>query len=189
MVDLEITDKTITVSSPYHPDFPSRARKLGGSWHSTSKTWTFDVRDLERVKELCRSIFGEDGTDEITLNVVTLRVTVTSEWHEERDSLFLAGRMIARAVGRDSGARLGNGIVLLDGKITSGGSAKYWCTVAEKGTVFELRDVPREIAEKEANPYLKIEILDGEATKDEEIKAIKEQIKKLEARLEELNKK
>ncbi|MGH7029914.1 MAG: RadC family protein [Stellaceae bacterium] len=56
-------DGRIAVSSPYHPNFPARARGLGGSWDAARRVWMFDAGDQERVKLLCREIYGTDGTD------------------------------------------------------------------------------------------------------------------------------
>src|SRR5271170_2266066 len=58
-------DGRIAVSSPFHPDFPARARGLGGSWDAARRVWVFDASDRDRVKSLCREIYGGeigDGT-------------------------------------------------------------------------------------------------------------------------------
>ena len=54
---------------------------------------------------------------------------------------------MARAYGRDSGAKIGEGVVFLEGGASSGGSVKNWYTTIKKGSVFEVRDVPRAKAE------------------------------------------
>src|SRR3954470_17819016 len=46
-------DGKIAVRSPYHPQFPARARQLGGTWDTGRLIWLFDARDEERVRELC----------------------------------------------------------------------------------------------------------------------------------------
>lgn len=58
----------------------------------------------------------------------------------------VAGRTIARAWGRDSGAKLGDGVVKLQGRVGSGGSMKNWETVVDADVV--LHDCPRKVAEK-----------------------------------------
>ncbi len=55
-------DGHIAVSSPYHPDFPARARGLGGSWDAARRVWVFDANDRERVASLCREIYGTNAT-------------------------------------------------------------------------------------------------------------------------------
>jgi DNA repair protein RadC len=56
----------IAVSSPYHPNFPARARFLGGEWDAERHIWMFDAKDDTRVRSLCREIYGTDGADGMT---------------------------------------------------------------------------------------------------------------------------
>ena len=53
----------IAVSSPYHRHFPGRARSLGGVWDAARRVWVFDAADHDRVKSLCREIYGTDGLE------------------------------------------------------------------------------------------------------------------------------
>jgi DNA repair protein RadC len=53
----------VAVSTPYHPNFPARARFLGGEWDAERRIWMFDARDGDRVRSLCREIYGTDGAD------------------------------------------------------------------------------------------------------------------------------
>jgi DNA repair protein RadC len=52
----------IVVGTPYHPNFPARARLLGGDWDALRHVWIFDAREDDRVRSLCREIYGTDGT-------------------------------------------------------------------------------------------------------------------------------
>jgi DNA repair protein RadC len=56
-------DGRIAVSTPYHPHFPAKARSLGGIWDATRRVWVFDAGDHDRVKSLCREIYGTDGLE------------------------------------------------------------------------------------------------------------------------------
>ena len=56
-------DGHLAVSSPYHPNFPARARLLGGEWDVARRVWMFDAREDDRVRSLCREIYGTDGAD------------------------------------------------------------------------------------------------------------------------------
>lgn len=147
-VGITTANGTTTLSAPYHPDLPSKAKALGGKFDGSSKDWHFDARDEERVRELAREVYGTDGSD--AGDTVTVRIEVSEDhtWSERNQGLFLGGRQIARAYGRDSGATLADGVIVLGGEIDSGGSAKNWSTVAREGTVIEVRDVPRGVAEK-----------------------------------------
>jgi DNA repair protein RadC len=55
-------DGRIIVSSPYHPNFPARARTLGGNWDAVRRVWVFDTSERDRVASLCREIYGASGT-------------------------------------------------------------------------------------------------------------------------------
>jgi DNA repair protein RadC len=56
-------DGRLAVSSPYHPNFPARARLLGGEWDATRRVWVFEAHEDDRVRSLCRDIYGTDGAD------------------------------------------------------------------------------------------------------------------------------
>ncbi len=60
---VEEEDGRIAVSSPYHPNFPARARSLGGIWNAARRVWVFDAADHDRVRLLCREIYGTDGVE------------------------------------------------------------------------------------------------------------------------------
>jgi DNA repair protein RadC len=55
----------IAVNSPYHANFPPRARFLGGEWDAARRLWVFDAGEENRVRSLCREIYGTDGADEV----------------------------------------------------------------------------------------------------------------------------
>lgn len=137
----------LMVQSPYNPDFPGDARNLGGKWSKTAKVWTFDARDEERVRSLVRAHYGTDGSEPVTL--VSLRVKADAlSWGEAE--LWVAGRQIARRIGRDESVRLGDGCVIIEGGFPgSGGSRKSPRLAAEDGTIIEIRDVPAALAASE----------------------------------------
>ena len=60
-----------------------------------------------------------------------------------RDAIRIAGREVARATSRDSGAKLGEGVVLLSGGFASAGSVKNWGTESKSdGATVLIRDMP-----------------------------------------------
>jgi hypothetical protein len=54
-------DGRLAVSTPFHPDFPARARFLGGRWDRARHAWIFDAGERDRVMLLCREIYGAGG--------------------------------------------------------------------------------------------------------------------------------
>lgn len=136
----------ILCRTPYHPRFVSEAKRLGGKWSPSSKAWVFDPRDRERVEALCREVYGTAGEEDCEL--VSVRIRALDEIWNLHEAVYFAGRVVARAWGRDSGAKLGPGVVQVAGeRPRSGGSAKYWRTTIPKDAVFELRDLPRAAVE------------------------------------------
>ena len=132
--------KSIEVHSPYHPDFPSRARDLGGKWNSRAELWSFDARDEEHVRALLRDIYGSDGSGE-EVATVTVRHRVSGE-ESDSQSLFLFGRQIISKASRDSHPRLGQGVVIIEGGFPSSSGSRNYPTVGGQGTILEIRDVP-----------------------------------------------
>ena len=138
MIEVAAEGGAVALKSPYHPDLPSMARRIGGRWDR--QAWRFDSRDEERVRDLARDIYGTDGADGARL--VDVEIIIHDEIVSQRAAIYFAGREIARAFGRDSGCRLGEGVLHLEGESPqSGGSAKNWTTVLRPGR-YELRDVP-----------------------------------------------
>lgn len=137
-VTITTTAQNVTVHSPYNSEFVDAAKRLGGKWRDNA--WVFDAREESRVREICRENYGSDG---LTANLCTIRVKLGPRDNQLCGPIEIFGRPIARAFGRDSGAKLCTGVVLLEGSFSSGGSHKNWYTTADTGTVVLVRDVPR----------------------------------------------
>lgn len=130
----------VEVVSPYNSEFVKRARNLRGSWNAQKSAWVFDESVEEHVKNAMKECFGVTGEEPVefcTLHVKDFTAYVY------RDQVDLFGRTIARAFGRDSGAKLGDDIIWLKGKYTSGGSVKNWSTDVENAE-FEIQNFPVE---------------------------------------------
>ena len=184
MVKVEKTDGKVKVTSPYNSKLPEQARKLGGKWDRTQKVWIFDEQDEIRVRNLYKSVYGTDGDVNDTVNI---RVEVKYCWSEYCQGLYLFGKPIAYATGRDSGARICEDVVVLMGGIESGGSNRNRVAEANQGTIFEVRRVPRVKVEefiKENDDQLEITILED---KDERIKVLLEEKARIEKRLKDID--
>lgn len=136
--------KVVLLKSPYNPDLPGPARELGGKWDGES--WVFDARDEEAVAELARAVYGTDGRSP-SIDTVTLLVKADDLDHRNASkSLWFAGRQVVYVTGRDSGARLADGIIVRSGKFKSGGSMKNYQVVYAADTIVEIRDLPHSVA-------------------------------------------
>jgi hypothetical protein len=135
------TDSQIKVASPYSPDLPARAKTISGRWDRDSAVWAFPIAAEQQVRDLYMDVYGE--WDDVPTDTVTLICECDSGAGEYTGSLTLAGRVIARASGRDSGAKTADGVIVLSGGFTSGGSVKNWRTVCRDNTAFKVLNVPR----------------------------------------------
>ena len=80
------------------------------------------------------TIFGTDGSNNDT---VYLRIECSELIASQRcEAIFMLGRLICKATGRDSGAWPAEDITLESGKFSSGGSRINWHTIIPAGTVF-----------------------------------------------------
>ena len=137
-------DNRAAIQSPYNPDFVSRIKKMGGRWDSSNKVWTVDERDIDAVRAVMREIYG---MDDMPADLVSVQVRVNSAMYGPRKPITMFGKTVASAFGRDSGARLGDGVVFIKGKADSGGSVKNWDTVIVADSEIILHDISRTAVE------------------------------------------
>lgn len=146
VVEVTSGKSRIKVESPYHPDFPKHAKNLGGKWNANDRVWLFDSRDEDSVRDLCRDCFGTAGETELEL--VDCRIRLTGS---QGDSVWFAGRRIARRGARDWPVKLGESVVVIEGDFRStGGSRKYpSVTFVGDSITLEVRDVPAVLVQRE----------------------------------------
>lgn len=172
----------LRVVSPYNACFISKAKKLGGKWDEGA--WVFDVLAEEPLKSALLECYGTDGSQEPN---VALKIKAKKELDEWHDSVSFGGIPVARAWGRDSGAKVCEDVIMVSGKITSGGSVKNWRTYVSEGSEFILTSVPKSILDKkdlwaddwEAEEY-------SQGPKEPDRKALEEELARLEARIAEI---
>lgn len=160
-IKIERTESRIVVQTPYHPEFPPAAKRMGGKWDAANRVWVFDARDEERVRALVRGLFGTDGSEE-PQKLVTVRIRADLHPATDSNALWLFGRRIAYRLGRDFPVRLGDGVVIIEGDFARrGGSRKYPALEPLPGTVLEIRDVPAELAREVAGKEWIVQIEEG----------------------------
>lgn len=141
---ITIENGTAKVYTPYNREFVEKIKTIGGrKWDATEKCWTVPESEVETVRKHMMDVFGE--TDQpIAGEKVTVKITFNREGASDyREGIYLFGKPIIRAFGRDSGARVCDDVTLIEGKVTSGGSSKNWYTLAAEGTVLKVRNVPK----------------------------------------------
>lgn len=177
------SDGKIIIDTPYNPSFVQRIKAMGGKWDAQGRTWITDERNIEAVRGVMREIYGRD--DSPAADLVSVRVAVSGTIYAGRGPVVLFGRTIASATGRDSGARVGDGVAFTQGAPRSGGSMKNWATEIRPGAVILIHDVPRQAVEAELNwadSYGTYEIIASAPNR----RALEEERARLQARLAEI---
>jgi hypothetical protein len=135
----------LKVVSPYAPELPAAFKRLGGKWSPTAQAWYLDPRDEERVRDILRATFGAPGEDTMTLRV---NLSVAKNESTKQNEFRACGRTLAWRPCRDYAVRLGEGVIIVEGGFrSSAGSAKHPSIGYFEGTILEVRDVPRSLAE------------------------------------------
>lgn len=114
----------------YNTQLVVRAKELGGKWDAETKTWVFSDLVAAEVEEL-DALYNDD--------TIIIDITAQRNICEGRGPVTFCGYVIARAFGRDSGAKLGDDVAQISGRIFSSGSMKNWATEIESGSKFRLR--------------------------------------------------
>lgn len=142
MFQITTTDEgRALVKTPYNSEYVSLIKKIGGArWNASAKAWDIPESEIDTAREYMLEVYGETDIPDDTMRF-PVRITFNEDYEVLRDSVFLFGKTIARARGRDSGAMLGKDVLLEEGTPTSGGSAQYWKTIIPKGCVVKVRNV------------------------------------------------
>jgi hypothetical protein len=114
----------------YNSILVKECKKLAGKWDADEKAWVFDSFVEDEVEDLDILFNGEE---------VTVILTATDDCYMDAAPIDFCGYRIATAFGRDSGAKLAEGIVQLSGTIKSGGSSKNWVTRISEGSTFKIK--------------------------------------------------
>lgn len=179
---IETAGNKAYVYTPYNPDFVSSVKRhIGGArWDATKKAWGIPAESVDAVRQIMMDVYGE--TDEAAAERVDVRVTFLEDWDVKCGPVRLFGRVIASAFGRDSGARVGDGVVFEQGSPCSGGSRANWYTTVPEGCVCVIHNVPKTVVDID-DDSIKVEIL-GEKIDREALEAEKA---KLLARIAEID--
>lgn len=137
----EITTKEgfIFLVSPYDADLAKKCRNLNGDW--TGRAWKFEHDEdvLAAVKHAVEETFGFN----YDAPRATARIEFKEDFYRGKAPYTIGGYILSEARGRDSGAKVGPGVLLLEGTIFSGGSFKNWSSEVRAGSVFKIKNFPK----------------------------------------------
>jgi len=139
---MKITESNgkISIDTPYNADFVTKIKAAGAKWNTSTKTWQMDARSIASARAIMREVYGQD---DLPCDTVSVKVTIKKDIRASRAPIVILGRTIASAKGRDTGARIGDGVCFESGKADSGGSMNNWCTIIEEGSVIILYDIAK----------------------------------------------
>jgi len=134
MIQVKKTDSGIEVVTPYNSNFVSDLKKSisGAKWNGSA--WIVPVQAEAAIMNMLKEFYGYDPAEKF----VTVKITAKKELRGPRENVYFKGFPIAHARGRDSGAKVSDGVIKLSGTITSGGSVKNWDTVVREGASFQV---------------------------------------------------
>lgn len=179
--EIKVNDGNCKIYTPYNKDFIAKLKLLGGRWDASASCWTISQRCIEEVREAMREVYGRD--DQPVTDMVDVKLTFEESVTADRASVVILGRTVASAYGRDSGARVGDGVMFLQGKPKSGGSVKNWETIVPSGCVVKLLDVPKGLIERADLPDgVTLEIVGQNV----DVQSLKDELTRLTARIKEI---
>ena len=186
MMQIKMENGMAKVFTPYNSEFVSKIKNVGGrKWNGAEKCWMVPESEVGVVRDIMMHIWGETDIPDDNKRV-TVEVTFDDEFSARWDDVMLFGKVIAHATGRDSGAKVGDDVTLISGRVTSGGSVKNWYSVVKKGTVVHVRNVPENlVASMDGCVGLTVKVL---PEREKDITALLAEKEKLLARLAEIEK-
>lgn len=131
----------ISVTAPYSADFVREARRAGGRWNRSARSWVFDARDRGAVVAALAECYGWAPQGAQTGD---FRITLTSSNAGGREVRIL-GRRVARRWRRDDDVALGDGVAVVDGDFPSWGGSHSSPAVLDPGdgdVTLVVRDLP-----------------------------------------------
>ncbi|MEZ9543594.1 hypothetical protein BCU70_17755 [Vibrio sp. 10N.286.49.C2] len=137
LITVDKDENTTTLKSPYNTLLISKCRDLGGVWDKENQIWVFPGFVEEEVKNL-------DGI--FNSSKVVVELTAINEIYGIKQGIEFLGVSLCKAYGRDSGAKMENGISVISGCVDSVGSRKNWKTVIYQETVIRL-SIPSKLVE------------------------------------------
>ena len=133
-----IVDNKIRVKCPYDSKLPKRFRNLNGDFKIGIWEFDYDLDVYEGIRQVLIEIFGWDGVGETH----TVKIRATKAHSIYGLPVTLAGFELSVARGRDSGAKCGEDVIVLHGKVSSGGSVKNWTSNVSSDAVFKIKNFP-----------------------------------------------
>lgn len=119
-VKVSKTKAGIEMETPYNAAFVLGVKKISGKYNQDTKVWTVPSSLEGAARALLVETFGTDGSAPVEMVDLAVEV-INGPWYADCSPIYLGPIEVARAWGRDSGAKLADGVALL-----AGTSAPFW---------------------------------------------------------------
>jgi hypothetical protein len=153
-------ESLLLVNIEYCPQAIRKIKNLGqATWDKTMKGWLVSKAYEVELKDILLEYYGTDGSfsdKRVNIELVTNQYIKMSQ-----KPVLFSGKTLAQAFHRDSGARVGQNVALIEGSINSGGSSKNWETIVEKGSRFKLMHVNEQLLSFENDKLFSYKIMDS----------------------------
>ena len=183
---IAIEQEQALLYTPYNPDFVRRVKTIGGArWDAKNRAWRIPVEAVDQARQIMREVYGECDLPE-DIKRVTVKLTFGKDVIVEHGPIIIYGKQIASASSRDSGARVGQDVVFLEGEPGSGGSRNNWNTYIDAGSVVRVNNVPETMLSETLPDGATYEIMSDSAMPSRE--ALLAEKERLLSRLKEIEK-
>jgi len=143
-IKVEQKEEKLQIYTPYNKNFVSDLKQSVSTAKWSGSCWEVSIEAKELIDGLLKEHYGYNPGQP----KVKIEITAKEEIEEMTGSVNFAGCPVAYARGRDTGAKVCDGIIKMSGNIRSGGSARYYKTIVEKGATFRLETYKNIIDEK-----------------------------------------
>ncbi|MBQ3583812.1 MAG: hypothetical protein IJA27_03770 [Lachnospiraceae bacterium] len=143
-IKIKISNKTAEVYAPYHKDFIEKIKYIGGAkWNGYNQCWCVPIDTIDAVRIILKKVFGYDDLE--FPETLKIKVTIKEDVYEDKNDIFLLGKCLCHASGKNSGGKPGEDVAYVEGYPTSGGSASNWYSLIRAGSVIILNNVNKSL--------------------------------------------
>lgn len=134
---------TIRIYAPYNPKLNTEYMKYHSIFDRTDKCWVSDYRNRRFIEDALIEEYGTFDTD--NEKITSLKCTAIEEIQERGAHIFISGMLVVFWSGEQGNMAYPNKNVVFIEKPPV--VTRNWVCI-EKGSLFEIRDLPQSIANK-----------------------------------------
>lgn len=171
-MNIIINQEKALVYTPYNYDFVQKIKSIGSSkWNGSA--WEVPACTVEQVREIMMDVYGETDIEAAPKMYAKIKV-VDTDWAPANRGIYLFGKLIARAYGRDSDAMVGDDVAFTKKAPVSGGSRNRPDVIIEQGAELVIHNIPESKIDPQIPNYgIPEEYIVVEVSKESDVKKSK----------------